>query len=75
MEKMPFLKKLLNKYVELNKHIVNEYSIASVPAKRLANIPVNDLDIEEDFIYFCFTKNTKTLVAIQNLISNVVIIK
>jgi hypothetical protein len=63
------LEKLFKKYLKLNKRIVDEYSVAVVPAKRMAQIPVNDLDVEEDFIYFCFTKFTKSMIAINELMS------
>lgn len=63
------LEKLFKKYLELNKRIVDEYSVAVVPAKRISGMPVSDLDVEEDFIYFCFTKFTKSMIAINELIN------
>lgn len=70
MDKLISLNKVFKKYLELNKKIIDEYAIAVVPTKRLNNFPVNDLDIEEDFIFFCFTKFTKSLIAIQHLLLN-----
>ena len=64
MENINELQKLFEKYVTLNKLIVNNQAIAVVPGKRIANISVSDLDIEEDYIFFCFTKFTKTLISI-----------
>ncbi|REJ21193.1 MAG: hypothetical protein C6W54_18330 [Bacillaceae bacterium] len=56
-------KNFFKKYLKLNKRIVGEYSVAVVPPKRMAQIPVNDLNVEEDFIYFCFSKFTKSMIA------------
>jgi hypothetical protein len=69
MRDITLLKSLLQKYVKLNKEIINTYAIAVVPSKRTGKLPINDLDIEEDFIFFCFTKFTKTMLAIESLIS------
>ncbi|PIC94627.1 hypothetical protein CSV69_15800 [Sporosarcina sp. P26b] len=68
MDKIKSLEDMLNKYVALNKLIVDEQAMAIVPTLRKAKLPVNDLDVEEDFIFFCFTKFTKTLISIQCLI-------
>lgn len=68
MDSNKMLKKLLVKFDRLNKLIVDQQSIVVVPARRQANLPVSDLDIEEDYIFFCFAKFTKTLIAIQKLI-------
>ncbi|MED0708837.1 DUF5677 domain-containing protein [Aneurinibacillus aneurinilyticus] len=64
------LKRMLKLYIELNKQIVDVQALAVVPAKRASNLPVNDLDIEEDFIFFCFSKFTKTILAIDKLIKS-----
>ncbi|ERI11706.1 hypothetical protein HMPREF0083_00226 [Aneurinibacillus aneurinilyticus ATCC 12856] len=61
---------MLKLYIELNKQIVDVQALAVVPAKRASNLPVNDLDIEEDFIFFCFSKFTKTILAIDKLIKS-----
>ncbi|WP_029098171.1 DUF5677 domain-containing protein [Brevibacillus thermoruber] len=65
---MKKLKRMLKQYIELNKTIVDVQALAVVPAKRAGKMPVNELDIEEDFIFFCFSKFTKTLLAIDKLI-------
>ena len=62
------LKKVVDKYIDLNKRIVDFQSIVIVPSKKAIGMPVDEIDIEEDFIYFCFAKFTKTIIAIDNLI-------
>ncbi|WP_221563171.1 DUF5677 domain-containing protein [Alkalihalobacillus sp. TS-13] len=64
------LQNLLTKYIELNKMIVDQQAIAVVLSKKVGNIPVSDLDYEEDFIFFCFTKFTKSMIAIETLIES-----
>lgn len=70
MDSNKMLKKLLEKFDRLNKLIVDQQAIAVVPGKRQGNLPVSDLDIEEDYIFYCFTKFTKTLISIQKLIES-----
>lgn len=70
MMNMREMKRLFNKYLKLNKRIVDEQAIAVVPGLSMANQPINDVDIEEDYIYFCFTKFTKTMIAIETLLKN-----
>lgn len=62
------LKKLFDRYIDLNKKIVKFQSIVVVPSKRIGGMPVNDIDIEEDFVYFCFAKFTKTMISINILV-------
>lgn len=69
MNQIHKLHQMFKKYIDLNKLIVDEQAMAVVPAKRNDNIPVNDLDIEEDYIFFCFTKFTKSLLSIQHLVN------
>nr|WP_285842629.1 DUF5677 domain-containing protein [Ureibacillus chungkukjangi] len=52
----------------MNKQIIDQQAIAVVPSRKIANLPISDLDVEEDYIFFCFTKFTKTMLAIQKLI-------
>ena len=53
--------------VRLNKAIIDQASSAVVPAKSAAGEPVEKLDAENDYIWFCFAKFTKTSIAIQKL--------
>ncbi|HWP97154.1 MAG TPA: DUF5677 domain-containing protein [Syntrophomonadaceae bacterium] len=64
------LRGMFNSNLKLNKKIIDEQSIAVVPGKRAGDIPVNDSDVEEDYIWFCFAKFTKTCIAIQKLINS-----
>ncbi len=61
---------MYNSYVDLNKVIIDQQAIAVVPGKKVGRLPISDLDIEEDYIFFCLTKFTKTMISIQNLIKN-----
>jgi len=54
--------------IKLNKGIIDKASIAVVPVKSAANEPVDTWDVENDYIWFCFAKFTKTSLAIQKLI-------
>jgi len=54
--------------VKLNKLIIDKASIAVVPVKSAANTPVDTWDVENDYVWFCFAKFTKTSMAIQKLI-------
>lgn len=64
------LRVILDKYIDLNKRIISLQSIVIVPAKRAIGMPIDEIDVEEDFIYFCFAKFTKTMIAIDTLIEN-----
>lgn len=70
MDNIKTLKRLFNNYLNLNKVLVDQAAIAVVPARKTGNLPISDLDIEEDYIYYCFTKFTKTMIAIENLLKN-----
>lgn len=68
MSEIKKIKRLFDRYIDLNKRIVKLQSIVVVPSKRIGGMPVNDIDIEEDFVYFCFAKFTKTMNSINVLI-------
>lgn len=59
MDNNGILKNLLVKLDCLNKDIVDQQSIVVVPARRQANLPVSDLDIEEDYIFFVLQSSLK----------------
>lgn len=64
------LRGMFNSNLKLNKEIIDDQAIAVVPGKTAGDLPVNDLDIEEDYVWFCFAKFTKTCLAIQKLIKS-----
>ncbi len=52
----------------LNKAIIDQASKAVVPVKSAAAEPVEMFEVENDYVWFCFTKFTKTSIAIQKII-------
>lgn len=64
------LRGMFNSNLRLNKKIIDDQAIAVVPGKTAGDLPINDLDIEEDYVWFCFAKFTKTCLAIQKLIKS-----
>jgi hypothetical protein len=66
-EDLRVLNNLLNRLSRLNKEIVDREAVAIVLAKDAAGIRVDQYDIVIDFVFFCFTKVTKTVLAIRQL--------
>lgn len=64
------LRGMFYSYQKLNKTIIDMQSIAVVPGKRAGGMPVNELDVEEDYVWFCFAKFSKTCIAVQKLINS-----
>lgn len=62
------LRGMFDSNIKLNKEVIDKASVAVVPKKIAADISVDTWEIENDYIWFCFAKFTKTSMAIQKLI-------